>query len=155
MSRVEAAVREPQQRISPQYARARIGRMTSRGCLRVLTRKLMGLGRNGDVDGFREYIRSDDFLEAFNGLDPEHRQAVLSCHRKAEIVLEQKARHPLVKPRRIDARRADKADWSDPLMLARLAEAYAVAGDDHQMAARILGVTEGSARQARKRYLAW
>jgi hypothetical protein len=38
-------------------------------------------------------------------------------------------------------------------MLAKLANAYVRAGDDDEYAARILGVTVGSARLAKRRYL--
>ena len=78
--------------------------MTSaRGHLRVLTATLMGLAREGDVEGFRAYVRSNAFLTAFNGLDASWRQSVMRCHCKAESLCEAKARHPLVQPRPIDA----------------------------------------------------
>ena len=119
----------------------------------MLTGKLMRLARNGDVEGIRAYVRSDAFLWAFSGLDPGHRQTVMRCHFRAEALGEAKARHPLVQPRHIDAKRAQKANWSDPTMRAKLADAYAVAGGDEERAARILGVSLGSARLAKKRHL--
>jgi len=61
---------------------------------------------------------------------------------------------PLVRPGPIHAKRAQKANWSDPAMRAKLAGAYAMAGDDDEKAARILGVSLGSARLAKKRHLA-
>jgi hypothetical protein len=126
---------------------------TGRGWLRVLTAKLMGLAREGDVEGFRAYVRSDAFLAAFNGLDPSRRQSVMRCYGEAEALCEAKARHPLIQAGRIDAKRAQKVDWSDPAMRAKLADAYAQAGGDDELAARILGVSVGSARLAKKRYL--
>jgi hypothetical protein len=51
---------------------------------------------------------------------------------KAEALCEAKARHRLVKTGPIDAKRAQKANWSDPSMLAKLANAYAVAGSDDE-----------------------
>jgi hypothetical protein len=69
-------------------------------------------------------------------------------------VRSKRARQPLIKPRPIDARRAQKANWSDPAMRARLEAAYSRAGGDDEKAARILGVTLGSARLAKKRHLA-
>jgi hypothetical protein len=119
----------------------------------VLTQTLMRLARNGDVEGFRAYVSSDGFGRAFTGLDPNQRQSALRCYGKAEALCEAKARHPLVKARPIDARRAQKANWSDPAMRAKLANAYARAGGDHEKAARILGVSLGSARLAKKRHL--
>jgi hypothetical protein len=35
----------------------------------------MRLARNGDVEGFSAYVRSDVFLAAFNGLKPGRRQS--------------------------------------------------------------------------------
>jgi len=40
-----------------------------------------------------------------------------------------------------------------PARRAKLSEAYEVAGGDHEKAARIRGVTPGSAPHAKKRYL--
>jgi len=126
---------------------------TPRGCLRVLTQTLIRLARNGDVEGFRAYVRSDAFLAAFIGLDPGRRQTAMRCHAKAATMCEAKARHPLVPPRPIDAKRSEKASWGDVQMRARLSEAYAHAAGDDEQAARLLGVSLGSARLARKRHL--
>jgi hypothetical protein len=113
----------------------------------------MRLARHGDVEGFRAYVRSDAFLAAFSGLHPGRRQSAMRCYGKAEALCEAKARHPLVQPRSIDAKRAHKADWSDPVMRAKLAAACAAAGADDERAARMLRVSLGSLRQARKRHL--
>src|SRR5262245_50574015 len=126
---------------------------TPKGCLRVLTQTLIRLARKGDVEGIRTYVRSDPFLAAFAGLDPGRRQTVMRCHARAEALCEVKARHPLVKPGPIDAKRSQKASWDDPQMRARLAEAYAHARGDDEKAARIIGVSLGSARLAKKRHL--
>ena len=50
---------------------------TAVGCLRLLTATLMRLAREGNVEGFRGYMSSDAFLEAFNGLDPDRRQSAM------------------------------------------------------------------------------
>ena len=126
---------------------------TPRGCLQSIATALKRLTRNGDVEGFRAYVRSDAFLAAFNGLDPERRQSAMRSYAKAETLCEAKARRPLVKPKPIDAKRAEKVNWGDPVMRAKLAAAYARAGGDDEKAARILGVTLGSARLAKKRHL--
>ncbi len=123
------------------------------GCLRLITAALMGYARNGDIDGLRAYVRSDAFKASFNGLDPELRQTAMRSFGMADALCEARARHPLVHPKPIDARRAQKVNWSDPARRAKLAEVYAVTGDDHEKAARILGVSPGSARLAKKRYL--
>ena len=126
---------------------------TPRGCLKSISTALKRLARNGDVEGFRAYVRSDAFLKAFAGLDPDRRQSAMRAYAKAEALCEAKARHPLVKPKPIDAKRAEKVDWSDPVMRTKLADAYARVGGDDEKAARILGVTLGSARLAKKRHL--
>jgi hypothetical protein len=113
----------------------------------------MRLARNGDVEGIRGYVRSDAFLAAFGGLDPGHRQTAMRCHFRAEALGEAKARHPLVQPRPIDAKRIQKVNWRDPAMRAKLAAAYATVGGDDERAARMLRVSLGSARLAKKRHL--
>jgi hypothetical protein len=125
----------------------------SRGSLRVLTQTLMRIARNGDVERFRAFVASDSFMRAFAGLDPGRRQSAMRCYGKAEALCETKARHPLVPPRRIDAERALKVSWSDPAMRTKLVDAYAVAAGDDEKAARILRVSLGAARLARKRHL--
>jgi hypothetical protein len=101
---------------------------TPRGCLQSITTALKRLARYGDVEGFRAYVRSDAFLAAFNGLDPERRQSAMRSYAEAETLCETKARRPLVKPKPIDAKRAQKVNWGDPVMRAKLANAYARAG---------------------------
>ena len=68
----------------------------------------------------------------------------------AETLCEAKAPHRLVRPKPIYAKRAQKTNWGDPIMRAKLADAYLRAGGDNEKAARILGVTVGSARLAKK-----
>src|SRR6476619_8391484 len=114
---------------------------TPRGLLKSITTAFMRLARNGDIDGLRSYLRSDRFLHAFNGLDPERRQSVMRTHATAEAICEARAPHRLVKPKPIHAKRAQKASWGDPVMLAQLANAYGRAGGDDEKAARIPGVT--------------
>src|SRR6478672_696417 len=71
----------------------------------------------------------------------------------AEAMCEARAPHRLVKPKPIHAKRAQKTSWDNPVMLAKLANAYVRAGGDNEKAARILGVTVGSARLAKRRHL--
>ena len=126
---------------------------TPRGYLKSITAALKRLARSGDVEGFRTYVRSSAFLVAFNGLDPERRQSAMRAYTRAEALCEAKTPHRLVKPKPIHAKRAQKTSWSDPVMLAKLANAYARAGGDDEKAARMLGVTIGSARLAKRRHL--
>jgi hypothetical protein len=126
---------------------------TPRGCLKSISTIFKRLACNGDVEGFRAYVRSDAFLKAFAGLDPDRRKSAMRAYANAEALCEAKARHPLVQPKGIDAKRSEKVDWSDPVMLGKLADAYARVGGDDEKAARILGVTVGSARLAKNRHL--
>jgi len=52
--------------------------------------------------------------------------------------------------RRQQRRRAEKVDWRDPMVRAHLAQAYKRAGGNNEKAARILGVSVGSARLANR-----
>jgi len=74
-------------------------------------------------------------------------------HWNAATTCEAKASRPLVEPRPIDAKRSQKVNWSDPAMRAKLAAAYAAADGDNEKAARVLRVSLGSARLAKKRHL--
>jgi hypothetical protein len=121
------------------------------GCLQLLTTALKRLANKGDIDALRAYVRSDPFKCAFIGLDPDRRETAMRSYANAAAACEAKA--PLVKPGRIDARRAQKANWNDPAMRAKLELAYTLAGDDDEKAARILGVSRGSARLAKRRHL--
>src|SRR5258705_12744226 len=127
--------------------------MTPRGHLQSITAALARFARNGDVNAFRNYLRSESFIKGFIGLAPEHRQSVMRAHARADALCEAKARYPLAKPAPIDAKRAQKANWSDPSIRAKLADGFAVVGGDNEKAARILGVSLGSARLAKKRHL--
>ena len=118
-----------------------------------ITSAFKRLAHNGDVEGFRAYLRSDTFLAAFSGLDPERRESAMRSYATAEALCEAKAPYRLVKPKPIHTKRAQKASWGSPVMLAKLANAYVRAGGDDEKAARILGVTVGSARLAKRRHL--
>ena len=74
-------------------------------------------------------------------------------HRGRKLCAKRKLPQRLVKPKPIDAKRTQKVSWGDPVMRAKLANAYARAGGDDEKAARILGVTLGSARLAKRRHL--
>ena len=128
-------------------------RPSPRGYLQSITATLMRLARKGDIERFCAYVQSDVFLNAFSGLHPKRRSSVMRSFVKAETLCEAKERRPLPKPKRIDARRAGKVAWGGPAMLAKLVRAYAQAEGDDERAARILGVTLGSARTAKKRHL--
>jgi len=128
--------------------------MTSpRGNLSSISRTLKRFARHGDVASLRNYIRSRAFLASFSGLDPERRQTAMLLFAEAHATCEANAKLPLAAPIALNARRSTKlANWRDPAMLAKLADAYARALD-HEGAARLLGVTIGAARLAKRRHL--
>jgi hypothetical protein len=137
--------------IAPNEPGARTG--SPIGCLRSISSTLKRLARKGDVEGLRAYVSTDTFLAAFNGLAPERRRSAMRAFAKAEALCEAKAYQPLAVPKRIDAKRVEKVDWGDQGMRERLAAAYVRAGGNDEKAARILGVTLGSARLAKRRHL--
>jgi hypothetical protein len=91
------------------------------------------LARIGDVEGF------DVFLAAFSGLDPERRQSAMRAYARAETLCEANAPYRLIKPKPIDAKRAQKTSWSDPVTLAKLADAFVRAGGDNEKLPASLG----------------
>ena len=128
-------------------------RSNPRGNLSSISKTLTRLARYGDVAGIRAYVCGHAFLAAFNGLDPKRRHSVMLVYARAVAECEARARLPLVAPVALNARTFRKlANWRDPAMLAKLADAYAQA-KDHEGVARLLGVTVGAARLAKRRYL--
>ena len=124
-----------------------------RGNLSSISRTLKRFARLGDVAGIRTYVRGDAFIAAFKGLDPERRQTAMLLFAEALATCEAKAKLPLAAPVALNARVSAKlANWRDPILRAKLADAYAHA-NDHEGAARLLGVTVGAARHAKRRYL--
>jgi hypothetical protein len=101
----------------------------------------------------RTYVRGDAFIAAFKGLDPERRQTAMLLFAQVHATCETKAKLPLAPPVALNARLSAKlANWRDPIMRAKLGAAYA-RGESHEDAARLLGVTIGAARLAKRRYL--
>ena len=126
---------------------------TPRGCLKSITAAFRRLARTGDVEGLRAYSAATP--SCVPSMVSTLSAARVSCAptRPRKLMCEATAPHRLVKPKPIHAKRAQKASWGDPVMLAKLANAYVRAAGDDEKAARILGVTVGSARLAKKRYL--
>jgi len=55
--------------------------------------------------------------------------------RQSKQRCEERAPHRLVKPKPIHAKRAQKTSWDNPVMLAKLANAYVRAGGDDEKVA--------------------
>lgn len=122
--------------------------MTPAGYLNRTTRVLKRHADAGNVDAFRAFIRSDEFANAMIGVGTGLRQSLLKAYTQYATICEYRTRHQLPKPKRRATSR-----WLTDAARAKLARAYAVAGDDHEKAGRLLGCTAGAARLARKRYL--
>jgi hypothetical protein len=120
----------------------------------ALAAPIARFARCGDVAGIRNYVRGGAFLAAFNRLDPERRHNAMLAYVEAHALCEAKAKLLPEVPIALNARTsAKRANWRhDPVMLAKLADAYSRARD-HEEAARLLGVTVGAARLAKRRYL--
>jgi hypothetical protein len=56
----------------------------------------------------------------------------MRSYAKAEANCEAKTSHPLVKAGPIDARRMQRANWRDPILRAKLGDAYAHANDHEE-----------------------
>src|SRR5262249_7629836 len=88
-----------------------------------------------------------------HGLDPERRHSAMLVYAEVFAECEAKARLPLATPVALNARASVKlANWRDQTMREKLAAAYAQA-ENHEGAARLLVVTVGAARLAKRRYL--
>ena len=105
---------------------------TAKGHLVSIAATLRRLARTGNVEALRAYISSEAFLVAFVGLDATRRGSAMRAYAAAEALSEAKALRPLVRPKTIAAKRAEKTDWRDAAMRKRLADAYARVGDDDE-----------------------
>lgn len=122
--------------------------MTPAGYLNRTIKVLKRHAMAGDVDAFRAYVRSDDFAEAFVRTGGPLRQTLLTRYMEFAARCEARTKYRLAKPQRRPTSR-----WLTDDARAQLARAYAIAGDDHEKAGRLLGCTSGAARLAKKRYL--
>ena len=122
--------------------------MTPAGYLNRTTRILNRHAKAGDVDAFRAYVCSEDFANAIVRIGPALRQTLLNRYAVYAARCEANTRYRLPEPKRRPTSR-----WLTDEAREQLARAYAIAGDDHEKAGRILGCTAGAARLARKRYL--
>lgn len=126
--------------------------MTPKGYQLSAIRALQRHAKAGDVDGFQAYIRGPLFLEALTKCGADNLPGLLHAHALAALLCEQRTRLPKAPPTRRWGGGSGSI-WTQPTELAKLARAYAIAGNDHEKAGRLLGVTAGAARLARKRHL--
>ena len=120
--------------------------MTPQGYLANTAKVMKRIANAGDVDAFRAYTVSDTFIEALVKIGPKQRQSLLRQYAVYAAECEAFTRHKLAKPQRRPTSR-----WLDPKAQAKLVKAYAIAGNDHEKAGRLLGCTAGAARLAKKR----
>ena len=126
--------------------------MTPRGYLTSVTKTLRYLAKSGDTKAFYAYVDGEAFHRALIALAPKRRRSVMRAYVAAAGSCESRSRQPLLKPRTKLGQAGGAPKWTNPVMQAKLSNAYARAGTD-EGAARILGVTPGSARLAKRRYL--
>lgn len=126
--------------------------MTPQGHLNSICRLLKRHAQSGNVTRFQAFIASDEFAQAMVDVGPRLRQNLLRMY--AEYAGECDARAhlpPPVKSRRMGD--GPKCNWRDPALRAKLARVYAICGDDHEKAGRMMRITTGAARLAKKRNL--
>lgn len=126
--------------------------MTPQGHLNSICRLLKRHAQSGNVNRFQAFIVSDAFAQAMVDVGPRLRQNLLRVY--AEYSAECDARAHLPPP--VKARRmgdGPKCNWKDPALRAKLARVYAVCGDDHEKAGRMMRITADAARMAKGRVL--
>lgn len=122
--------------------------MTPAGYLAVTSKVMKRHADAGNVDAFQAYVRSDEFAKAMVSISPEQRQSLLRYYAKYSAECEANTRY-----RKVEPKRRRKSRWQADAARDRLAKAYAIAGEDHEKAGRLLGCTAGAARLARRKYL--
>lgn len=116
--------------------------------LKIFARELRIAAKRGPKH-YVAYLASDVFEKRFKAIPPSGRRRAIQVMGEVEILA---VRHDGLPPPAKPQRRSIPV-WSDPAQRQKLADAYLVAGDDHEKAARILGCTAAAARLARKRHL--
>lgn len=126
----------------------------------VLGKRLHQEARKGSI-AFNKFLASPEFKRRFDALEPSYWRRVMKLVADAEaLMLDLDRLPPLGKP--LPYRGASKltnrynARWKQPAELARLKAAFLKAGPGEgqaERAARILGVTKGTAVLAYRRHV--
>ena len=128
--------------------------MSTRRCpaLQALSHRLRVHAKLGPA-AFERYLLTPEFRNRFNSIPQDLWRRAMRAIAEAEALCAKRAPlPPPVKPR-ADANAGKRGRWQDPAAQAKLRAAYAKAGNDHDIAGRILRITADAARRAKQRYL--
>lgn len=117
--------------------------------LRALSNRMRHVAQEGPA-AFRNFLASDEFRKRFDSIPPPLRRRTIQAIVEAEAFVRDPLPPPVKAKPMGDGKRRN---WRDPAQVAKLAKVYAVCGDDHEKAGRMLRVTTATARLAKKRYL--
>lgn len=99
---------------------------------------------------FKWFLASDEFSQRFNSVPPQLRRRAIQAIAEAEAMVHDGLPPPVKRKRMGDG---PKCNWKDPALRAKLARVYAVCGDDHFKAGRMMRITADAARIAKGRFL--
>ncbi len=119
--------------------------------LNTFAHRVHFIARNGPA-AFQAFLASNEFAERWALIPGRFRRRAIQSILDAEVVASRLDRvpPPVKAPRMGDGR---KMNWKDPATVARLRAAYARAGEDHELAGRILRITAGAAKMAWRRLI--
>ena len=120
--------------------------MTPLHCANSISGRFRRCIRHADIDGFISFTNSNEFLQLLAGAGPRHRRGLLLSYARVLKRVEERAR--VVKPK---GQGESKTRWSAG-MRDKLSDACAKGLSDEAVG-RLLGITAGAARLARKRFL--
>ncbi len=116
--------------------------------LQALSRRLRKQAKAGAAE-FERFLGSSEFQKRWSEVPIHRRRRAVVALAKAQSIIPDGLPQP-VKAQRMGDRRVN---WADLAQRAKLVKAYAVCGNDHDKAGRMLRVTADCARLAKKRYL--
>lgn len=99
---------------------------------------------------FKWFLTTDEFSQRFNSIPPHLRRRAIQAITEAESRAHDGLPPPVKAKRMGDG---PKCNWKDPALRAKLARVYAICGDDHDKAGRMMRITSGAARIAKGRFL--
>ncbi len=125
--------------------------MSEKRCpaLRVFSGRLRRFASEGPAR-FKWFLASDEFSQRFNSIPPQLRRRAIQAIADAEARVHDGLPPPVKAKRMGDG---PKCNWKDPALRAKLARVYAICGDDHDKAGRMMRITAGAARIAKGRFL--
>lgn len=125
--------------------------MSEKRCpaLRVFSGRLRRHASEGPKR-FQWFLASNEFSQRFNSIPPQLRRRAIQAIADAEARVHDGLPPPVKAKRMGDG---PKCNWKDPALRAKLARVYAICGEDHDKAGRMMRITAGAARIAKGRVL--